>query len=1121
MTGHPNCISEEQERIIFSDLVKNVDSLRQAGHFELRSSAVTLFRYPVQKAPGLQWNNCIAISGYVDMQNGSGILDYNCGDRTYDGHQGIDIFTWPFPFYLMEYNLVHVVAAASGTIIGKYDGNYSYNCVWNNQNWNAVYIQHADGSVAWYGHMKEGTLTDKNVGQTVQVGEYLGVVGSSGISTGPHLHFQVFSSLNGPLIDPYSGNCNTLNGNSWWISQEDYRVPTLNAVLTHAAPPQFGCPQTEENPHLSDHFSPGEVIYFATYYRDLMAGMPINLKIRKPDGSVWQEWSASSNTTYNAAYWWWDHQLPSNGPFGQWTWEATYNGHTESHHFYYSSGSNDCHIGCPADISYTLSSGECSAVVTYDVPLTGDCGSAQLVQTAGLPSGSEFPVGTTTNTFQLIINGNVIDQCSFDVHVISPSVDLACIGELHIPVDENCTAVVTADMALEGGPYGCPDAYVVRLSASPGGPFDLENTLSCENVDQVMYYRITDTHTGNSCWGQLIVEDKTPPTVECDCNSCQISHDQLDELMNAETAGDLVDLGFELPGVTDNCLQSACPDVTYGVSTGNFDGDICNGGEIDVTWIITDAGGNNAGCTFTVDVITPGITAEIIPQHTTCGLDNGSATAIVPGGSGVYAYTWSNGGTTQTLDNLPAGFYSVTVADENGCTGIAGAIVNSSAGISVAVDVTHESCADCHNGSVTANPAGGNGYTYEWSNGGTTQTISNLAPGQYTVTVTSAGGCVAVTGAFVEAFGCNGITFDTLIHNALCFGDNGSATLVPLNGEAPYAYQWSTGDSTATIAAPAGIYEVTVIDAKGCVGGAAIEIQQPAQLTVLVIATGESCFQACDGHATVTVAGGTGSYDLIWDTGQTGTDLAGLCPGTYMLTVTDANACSTLSSAVIESAQEIYLYIEGDTVICFGSSGTIAATEGFESYMWNTGDTTRSITWDLSGMYTVTVTDADDCKATQSVTVLVDDELDADISRSGDTLTAIASGGFEPYSYIWNTGDTTRSIVPVVNGTYAVTITDEYGCEHIQAYDFTLSFKKPAFSFTAYPNPTNGRINIVLDHSYIDKIRIINSLGKEVYVLRDIGRPSTAVRVESLHPGMYVILVETPLGIFAQKVFKE
>ena len=110
------------------------------------------------------------------------------------------MYTWPFSWYKMDHDQVKVVAAADGVIIYKSDGNFDKNCGFNNDNWNAVYVEHADGSVAWYGHLKNGSLSTKAVGESVSSGEYLGIVGSSGSSTGPHLHFEV--RKHGEPVDP-------------------------------------------------------------------------------------------------------------------------------------------------------------------------------------------------------------------------------------------------------------------------------------------------------------------------------------------------------------------------------------------------------------------------------------------------------------------------------------------------------------------------------------------------------------------------------------------------------------------------------------------------------------------------------------------------------------------------------------------------------------------------------------------------------------------------------------------------------------------------------------------------------------------------------------------------------
>ena len=174
-----------------------------------------------------------------------GLLDYECDARTYNGHRGTDYATWPFHFLKMDLDLVEVVAVAPGTIVLRQDGNYDRQCDWNDYNWNAVYVRHADGSEIWYGHLKNGSVTTKNVGETVDRGEYLGIVGSSGGSLIPHLHFELYDSSQN-LNDPYAGTCNSLNVSSWWEDQPPYYDSAINRMGTSHTEPHFpACPFQE------------------------------------------------------------------------------------------------------------------------------------------------------------------------------------------------------------------------------------------------------------------------------------------------------------------------------------------------------------------------------------------------------------------------------------------------------------------------------------------------------------------------------------------------------------------------------------------------------------------------------------------------------------------------------------------------------------------------------------------------------------------------------------------------------------------------------------------------------------------------------------------------------------
>jgi murein DD-endopeptidase MepM/ murein hydrolase activator NlpD len=247
------CISEVERTRIKENIAFNIDSLEKAGVLSTSKRASSpLFEWPLLPRLDSTYLNYYGISNYVDHNSGfpNQVTDYQCGTRSYDlangyNHKGIDIFLWPFPWYMSTLHQVQVVAAAEGTIIYKEDGQFDRNCAFNDLPWNAVYIRHEDGSVSWYGHLKRGSTTKKEIGEWVEEGERLGIVGSSGSSTGPHLHFEVYDASDN-LIDPYAGPCNTLNSESWWKDQKPYYEKRTNMILTHSKPPHYPeCPQVE------------------------------------------------------------------------------------------------------------------------------------------------------------------------------------------------------------------------------------------------------------------------------------------------------------------------------------------------------------------------------------------------------------------------------------------------------------------------------------------------------------------------------------------------------------------------------------------------------------------------------------------------------------------------------------------------------------------------------------------------------------------------------------------------------------------------------------------------------------------------------------------------------------
>jgi murein DD-endopeptidase MepM/ murein hydrolase activator NlpD len=335
--------SEADYQYMRQVIQQNKNQLEKQNLWAQPLPQITAFQWPTRLRSNLLGNQnpsylgYYGISNYIDQNTAfpNQVLDYNCGNRSYDlssgyNHRGTDIFSWPFAWHKMEYNEVEIIAAAPGTIITKFDGNPDKNCAFCTSacNWNAVYVRHADGSVAWYGHLKSGTLTTKPVGATVSVGEYLGIMGSSGNSTGPHLHFEVWENENlTKLVDPWAGACNALNGNtSWWAIQQPYRLSGLNAVMTHgAAPANSQCP-AGERVNEKKSFKGGDTVFLGTYYRDQLIGQTVLHEIYLPNNTRYLFWNQSMGATFNASWWYYYIILPANPMVGEWRYDVVHNG---------------------------------------------------------------------------------------------------------------------------------------------------------------------------------------------------------------------------------------------------------------------------------------------------------------------------------------------------------------------------------------------------------------------------------------------------------------------------------------------------------------------------------------------------------------------------------------------------------------------------------------------------------------------------------------------------------------------------------------------------------------------------------------------------------------------------
>lgn len=297
-----------------------------------------------------------------------------------------------------------------------------------------------------------------------------------------------------------------------------------------------------------------------------------------------------------------------------------------------------------------------------------------------------------------------------------------------------------------------------------------------------------------------------------------------------------------------------------------------------------------AGCT---------VTATTSATNPSCGQSNGSVTATATGGTSPYSYLWSNGQTGATATGLPSGNYSLVVTDANSCSDTVAVSLSSAGAPATSAAVTNVSCNGGADGSIAVSVTGGTSpYTFNWSNGAASSSVTGLVAGTYSGTVTDANGCQA--SEMVNVTGPAAISGSVTTVDAGCGSSNGSATVTASGGTPGYTYLWSNGETSAAAGnLAAGNYSVTVTDANGCPAVFVASVSNTNAPVVVAGSTDASAYGACDGSALANATGGTSPYSYLWSSGDTTSNTTGLCAGTYNVTVTDASNCSGTASVVV------------------------------------------------------------------------------------------------------------------------------------------------------------------------------------------------------------------------------
>ena len=488
------------------------------------------------------------------------------------------------------------------------------------------------------------------------------------------------------------------------------------------------------------------------------------------------------------------------------------------------------------------------------------------------------------------------------------------------------------------------------------------------------------------------------------------------------------------------------------------------------------------GCTSpasTAVAQTPAVTATIgSVSNVSCnGGSNGTLSATAGGGTGTYSYAWSSGSNTASAGNLSAGTYVVSITDTENCTATATASVTQPDVLAANASATAVTSSGGMDGTASAAPSGGTmPYGYNWSSGGTTATITGLAPGSYTVTVQDANACSSVQTVTVNSFNCT-LTAGISATNVSCNGaSNGTASVTVSGAAMPVVYAWSNGQSTPTVSGLApGTFTVLITDASNCPAELSISITQPAPLLANATATGQTGVGQNDGTASAQATGGTASYTYEWSNMATTPSISGLAPGTYTVTATDANGCTNAQSVVVAAFNcALSVSVSAVNVSCAGGNNgqatavPVAATLPV-SYNWSNGSTTATANGLSAETYTVTLTDAVGCVVISTTTITAPTPLLASVTNvshvacpesTNGAATVEVSGGTTPYTISWPNSSNGQNLGV---GTYVFSVTDGNACTVINSVTIN-SMDSEAPQLTCPNTPVTACTGVVVEY---------------------------------------------------------
>ncbi len=565
----------------------------------------------------------------------------------------------------------------------------------------------------------------------------------------------------------------------------------------------------------------------------------------------------------------------------------------------------------------------------------------------------------------------------------------------------------------------------------------------------------TNTFTGLSTGFHLLtVRDASSCTASAGFNIFEpaVLTSLVQSITNVSCNGG-ADGAFTITGVGGTLPYSYSIDGTNFQASGTFTG--LTAGIYNV--YVKDSSNCQTVNSATVTEPAPLVPSVLFQINISCaGRTDGTVVLTASGGTGPYFFSKNGINYVQSgfFDRLPGGNYTYYVRDNNNCGDSINFTIFEPDTLEMSVvSTTDATCLGISNGSITLSGSGGTPpYRYSFSGGAfqASPTFNGLTAGAFQFTIRDDKFC-ETTDTFTIGFTTT-VTMQVLNQmNVACNGDSsGSVTVVASNGTAPYEYSinGSTFQSSGTFNnLPVGNYTVTGRDAIGCLALQQINITQAAPLMVTLIqTTPASCFNSQDGSVDVNVSGGTSPYNFLWSNGSQTQNLVNVGGGTYTLTVTDGNSCTTTFTAQVGQSPVMFIGLESiKNVSCNGAndgSVNVAVTGGTPGYIYNWSNFTNNE--DLvnvgPGTYAITATDANNCSLADTFVITSPLTLTASlvnttnvVCANGNTgsITVSAVGGVAPLKYSLNgfVFQNDSTFTGLSAGNYAVVVRDANGCD--------------------------------------------------------------------------------------------